>query len=196
MNIVKDELRKKVLFCRRLLSPNEIKERSERITELFFSLTFWDVYENFFVYMSDGQGEVETKSLIYSLLKRGKKIWIPRVKQYNLIWYLIDEKKLQELKISPWGILEPLPDWEPSTDRIKEKTVCIVPGIVFDRRGYRIGHGKGFYDRFLGSNRRCISVGFCYSFQMVMLCPHRNWDVPVDWVITENNVFHPHNSFS
>lgn len=196
MNITKEELRKTVLFGRKLLPPEEVKEKSERIKELFFSLAFWNSNENFFVYMSDERGEVETKPIIYSLLERGKKIWIPRVKGHNLIWYLIDEKRIQELEISPWGIFEPLPSWEPSTDRIKEKTVCIVPGIVFDRRGYRIGRGKGFYDRFLSSNRQCISVGFCYSFQMVMLCPHRNWDVPVDWVITEDNVFHPHNSLS
>ncbi|MGC9054796.1 MAG: 5-formyltetrahydrofolate cyclo-ligase [Candidatus Hydrogenedens sp.] len=195
MNISKEELRKKVLFCRRLLLPDEVKEKSERIKKLFFSLDWWDSKENFFVYMSDERGEVETKSVICSLLERGKKVWIPRVKGHNLAWYLINEEKIKKLEISSRGILEPPDDWEPSTDNIKEKSVCIVPGIVFDRRGYRIGYGKGFYDRFLGNNRQCVSVGFCYSFQIVMLCPRRNWDVPVDWIITEDNVFHPLKSF-
>lgn len=196
MNLSKEELRKKVLFCRRLLLPDEIREKSERIKKKFFSLTLWKSNENFFVYMSDERGEVETVSVIYSLLEREKKVWIPRVKDHNLLWYQIDENKIRKLEVSPWGILEPSPNWEPYTDRIKEKTVCIVPGIVFDRRGYRIGYGKGFYDRFLLNNSQCISVGFCYDFQMVMLCPRRKWDIPVDWIITENNVFHPLNSFS
>ncbi len=193
MNVSKEELREKILFCRRTLSWNEVKEKSENVKDLFFSLSLLNLGENFFVYISDNRGEVETGAIINTLFEMGKKVWIPRVEGYNLVWHLVNEERIQ---VNSWGISEPIPDWEPFTESVPEKTVCVVPGIAFDRRGYRIGYGKGFFDRFLSKNRRCISVGLCYSFQMVLLCPRRGWDVPVDWVITEENVFHPLNSIS
>lgn len=196
MRISRKELREKILFCRTVISQEDLKTRSENIRNLFFSLSFLSDTENFFVYMSNNRGEVKTESLIHSLLETGKKVWIPRVDGFNLVWHLINEKRMEKLVVNSWGIAEPLADWVPFTERVPEKTVCVIPGIVFDRRGYRIGYGKGFFDRFLSKNRQCISVGLCYSFQMVVLCPRKSWDIPVDWIITEENVFHPLNSIS
>ncbi len=196
MNLTKKELRERILYCRSLLSKEEVIERSEKIKESLLVLPLLKSYENIFIYVSDDRGEVETKAIIYSLFQEKKNVWIPRVIGNDLKWYHVDDGKMQSLQKNLWGIEEPQMDWEPNTDKVLERTVCIVPGIVFDRRGYRIGHGKGFFDRFLSKNRRCITVGLCYSFQMVMLCPHREWDVPVDWVITENHIFHPHNSLT
>ncbi len=196
MNLTKKELRERILYCRSLLSKEEVIERSEKIKESLLVLPLLKSYENIFIYVSDDRGEVETKAIIYSLFQEKKNVWIPRVIGNDLKWYHVDDGKMQSLQKNLWGIEEPQMDWEPNTDKVLERTVCIVPGIVFDRRGYRIGHGKGFFDRFLSKNRRCITVGLCYSFQMVMLCPHQEWDVPVDWVITENHIFHPHNSLT
>jgi len=191
VNLTKEELRVRILFCRRMLIPERVREKSECIKNRFFSLAMLDECANVFVYISDNKGEVETKSVIHTLFQKGKKVWIPRVAGNELIWHLVNEDRIQQLKNNSWGIEEPLPEWQPSTNKAFEKTICIVPGIVFDRRGYRIGHGKGFFDRFLSKNRQCISVGFCYRFQMVVLCPRKSWDIPVDWIITEDNVFHP-----
>ncbi len=196
MPLSKEELRNKILICRRKLSQKEIKEKGEKIKNLFFSLPFINESENFFIYVSDNRGEVETRLIIDTLFDMEKKVWIPRVEDFNLVWHLINREKIKKLKVNSWGIEEPLASWEPFKERVAEKTVCVVPGIVFDQRGYRIGHGKGFFDRFLNKNQRCISVGLCYRFQIVLLCPRRSWDVPVDWIVTEENVFHPLNSLS
>lgn len=193
MQLFKEELRKKYLFSRRILSPEVVKEKSAIIQRNFLSLPFLTDCEHVFTYVSDDRGEVRTDGIISSLLQQGKNVWIPRVDKSNLLWHLINEEKMRHLKLNSWGIPEPHADWEPITEKAPRRTICVVPGIVFDRRGYRIGHGKGFFDRFLKNNKQCISVGLCYSFQMVILCPRRNWDVPVDWIITENNVFHPMN---
>jgi len=196
MTLSKEELRKKILICRGNLSQEEVREKSEQIKNLFFSLPLIKESKNFFVYISDNRGEVETRAIIGTLFEMEKKVWIPRVEGYNLVWHLIDKERIKKLKANSWGIEEPLAIWEPFTERVPEKTVCVVPGIVFDQRGYRIGYGKGFFDRFLSKNRRCISVGLCYRFQIVLLCPRKSWDLPVDWIITEENVFHPLNSIS
>ncbi len=189
MKSTKEELRRKILFYRRNLSSKEVKEKSELISHIVFSLPVYKFCERLFIYMPDNKGEVDTRPIIHFALQEGKQVWLPRVNRDDLIWHLVDKDKLSRLESNKWGIPEPLPDWEPMTDKIISKTICIVPGIAFDRRGYRIGHGKGYFDRFLKKNEGCISIGLCYKFQLVSLCPHRNWDMPMDWIVSEEYTF-------
>lgn len=189
MKPTKEELRQKILFYRRNLSTEEVRKKSELISRIVLSLPIYKSYESIFVYMPDNKGEVDTSVIIHSALKEGKQVWIPRVRNDDLIWHLIDEEKLTHLKPNNWGIPEPLPNWEPSTEKTISKSICIVPGVAFDRRGYRIGHGMGYFDRFLSKNEGCISIGLCYKFQLVPLCPHRGWDIPMDWIISEEYAF-------
>jgi len=62
-----------------------------------------------------------------------------------------------------------------------------VPGLVFDRRGNRIGWGRGYYDAFLAAlGRRAHRVGLAYDFQVVEAIEHDGHDVPMDLVVTEH----------
>lgn len=68
--------------------------------------------------------------------------------------------------------------------------MVLVPGIAFDRRGNRLGFGKGYYDRFLKTTR-ATRVGIAYSFQVSseeLEC--ESWDEPVEWIITDRYVLH------
>ncbi|HOV32590.1 MAG TPA: 5-formyltetrahydrofolate cyclo-ligase [Candidatus Hydrogenedens sp.] len=189
MKPTKEELRQKILFYRKNLSTKEVRKKSELISSIVLSLPAYKSCESIFVYIPDNKGEVDTMPIIHAALQEGKQVWIPRVNDDDLIWHLINEEKLSQLKPNKWGIQEPLQDWEPRTEKIIPKSICIVPGIAFDRRGYRIGHGKGYFDRFLMKNEGCISIGICYKFQLVPLCPHRNWDIPMDWIVSEGYAF-------
>lgn len=73
-------------------------------------------------------------------------------------------------------------------DNAKEIELVIVPGIVFDPSGYRVGFGKGFYDRFLKTFTG-ISVGVAYDFQVMDQVPRDDWDVPVDWLFTDKRAY-------
>lgn len=70
--------------------------------------------------------------------------------------------------------------------------ILLVPLLGFDRAGYRIGYGGGFYDRTLarlGANGKIISVGLAFSTQEVDEVPREAHDVPLDWILTENGLF-------
>ena len=72
--------------------------------------------------------------------------------------------------------------------------LILVPGLCYDREGYRLGFGGGYYDRFLaafgarGSGRRPLLVGLCYAFQVVDALPSQDWDRPVDCLCTEEGL--------
>ena len=64
--------------------------------------------------------------------------------------------------------------------------VVIVPGAVFDRRGYRLGYGGGYYDRFLALEApQALRIGLCFDLQLVDQLPEEAHDVPMDWLVTE-----------
>lgn len=66
--------------------------------------------------------------------------------------------------------------------------LIIVPGLVFDRRGYRIGYGGGYYDRYLQTYQG-LKISLAYSFQTTDTLPHEEFDIPVDHIITEDGRF-------
>src|SRR5699024_4036222 len=82
---------------------------------------------------------------------------------------------------------------EPKETGFKTSMNCsidllIVPGIMFDLKGYRLGFGGGFYDRYLANpNHRCTFASLASQFQIVDKLPIDNYDIQVDYIITEDN---------
>lgn len=101
----------------------------------------------------------------------------------------------QDLKAGKFGIQEPERHHEESaitpTD-LRSEDLMILPGLLFDRTGYRIGYGKGYFDRFLGqarlSQRHCVTVGAVPEGLLLDTLPRDEWDLPVDWLVTEQGV--------
>jgi len=60
----------------------------------------------------------------------------------------------------------------------------VVPGVAFDRRGHRLGYGRGYYDRALSARPEALRIGFCHSFQLVEKLDERPHDEPVDFIVT------------
>lgn len=87
----------------------------------------------------------------------------------------------------PYGFLEPAP--EAAEAGLEALDAVIVPGLCFDREGYRIGYGKGYYDRFLGGlPLSVLTVGFVPSALVVERLPRAPWDVRVQYLATETGV--------
>ena len=81
-----------------------------------------------------------------------------------------------------WGIAEPLPD-----KPVLDPDIVLVPLLAFDKVGYRLGYGGGFYDRTLARLRAIkpvVAVGISYGELMVDAVPHQSYDQPLDWVLT------------
>jgi 5-formyltetrahydrofolate cyclo-ligase len=84
--------------------------------------------------------------------------------------------------------LPPIREPDPARPRL-DPALVVVPGLAFDRRGGRLGHGGGFYDRWLAAHADVTAVGVCRAADLVRRVPRAPHDLPVDVVVTEDRVY-------
>ncbi len=130
--------------------------------------------------------EINTGLIMDSALKDGKSLFLPRCADLhgNMDFYLVNS--LKDLKKGAFGITEPDPEICSRADSFNN-AVCIVPALGFDRLGFRLGYGKGYYDRFLEKFTN-ISVGLCYNELISERLPAESHDKPVDYIFTQNEI--------
>lgn len=133
-------------------------------------------------------GEVQTHGLYTALRARGIICCFPRVDKTMNRLVFSDVADYGDLRPGVWGILEPSADAPTVTSQ--QIALVVVPGLAFDRRLQRLGHGKGYYDRFL-STYSGIRVGFAYALQCVDALPAESHDQTVDKLVTEKGVAVP-----
>ena len=140
------------------------------------------------------QSEVDTRELIRRAWCDGKMVAIPRCVPgcKEMRWHTIDT--FEGLAKNSFGLEEPVPGAHAELDPAESKdatSIALVPGLAFDREGYRLGYGGGYYDVFLRAFDG-ISLGLCRSSQLMDdMLPRNAFDVPVDWVITDSEVLDP-----
>lgn len=179
---IKTELRQKYRSLRQSM-PKEIKE--EKDTAIANQVRRLWQYENnsiLLVYVST-EIEVDTFRIIRQAIEDGKKVAVPRCvpDSRNMEFYYIDST--DELEPGMFGVSEPVPN----PDRLyqeKDGGLCLVPAFSYDWQGYRLGYGKGYYDRFLSRFEGNI-VGICYSDCVQRSLPHGRYDRPVELLVTE-----------
>ena len=122
--------------------------------------------------------EIDTIPLIESLLKDGKDIYLPKVEGSIIEFYKVDS--LDELEISKdkYQIREPRKS-EKIDPSILEIIIC--PGVAFSKNGDRLGHGKGYYDKYL-SRCSAYKIGVCYKEQLLDDIPVTPLDIKMDHV--------------
>lgn len=184
----KRELRRELKLRRNSLSAEERACAAEAIALRLFGLPEYQAADVVLSYLSFGS-EVETRRIIERAWGDGKLVALPRcnAQSHSMTWYKVDS--LDGLEESALGILEPSPARAQAIDlRDFVEPLAIVPGLAFDKQGYRLGYGGGYYDRFL-ANFNGVSVGLCYE---ALLHPSLRalgvvdtYDVPVDTVLTE-----------
>lgn len=157
--MTKDELRKLYVSKRQALPLNEIIALNRHITENVLQLMDGRPVRLVHTYLPmEGKREPDTWSLVEAVKKRGIRIVAPRVAGNELVQYPLGDRL--SLTKSSWGIEEPAVG-----DPVNEKVidVVIVPLVVCDRQGHRVGYGKGFYDRFLVKCRiDCLKIGLSF----------------------------------
>lgn len=131
--------------------------------------------------------EVDTLSLIHAALAQGKRVAVPRCVEGSrkMEFYLI--RSMEDLTPQSFGVLEPI------RERCRLLTdfrgcFCVVPAFAYDRAGYRLGYGAGYYDRFL-SRFPGPKVGLVYSHDIHGRLWHGRYDVPVDLVVTDTRLY-------
>ncbi len=177
---MKEELRNKLL-TKREIYPNW-QEDSEKIINKFLSFIDLSNFHTVMLYYPYRR-EVDTKPLITKLLNLGKKVILPKVSGLDL--KPIQIKDLDSLVVGYAGIKEPIgKEINP-----QEIDMIVVPAVAYDKQGYRIGYGKGYYDRFLPKIRNTsLKLGFAYDFQILEKIPHQPHDYKVDVVITPTQI--------
>lgn len=181
--MVKSRYREKILALRRAqleCDPENKVEKDEMIRDHVLDLGQWLDARTVFLYISR-DGEVDTLDLIRRAREHGKRVTAPRVSGDRLLVHEI--RDMDDLETGAFGVLEPCrecPLVEPSA-----VDIAIVPGIAFDKRGHRVGYGKGYYDRLL-KEVSCPSIGLAYGFQIMDHIPEKDHDVAVHMVITED----------
>ncbi|MDY6065884.1 MAG: 5-formyltetrahydrofolate cyclo-ligase [Finegoldia sp.] len=138
---------------------------------------------NFFIFVSC-KSEFDTHDLIRDLIEDGKKVYVPFVVGEGQMIYT-EVKSFDDLEPGSYGILEPKEPLK-STDNLD---FILVPGLAFDKNGYRIGYGGGFYDRFLDSlDENAHRVSVAYDFQIFDDLDPDSYDQPVEKIITPSRV--------
>ena len=185
---MKRALKHEIFEKRKVLSKDDVKEKSLKIKENLFSLEEFKKAKNIMFYVSFGN-EVGTREAIKELLaKREKTVAVPYVLENYPILQLSELKNFDWLEPKTFGILEPKELYIREFNYEKLDLV-IVPGIVFDKKGYRIGYGHGYYDRFLKILKKDVKkIGLAFELQVVDEIPEEEHDVPVDIIITEKRI--------
>ena len=177
----KTALRREIREKLKELRPEERRESDEALFRALFRLEAFRQAESLFLFCGVGT-EPETLSRFDSLLVQGKLICLPRCLSGGEM-ELRRYKGRQWLKENRWGI--PEPDERCPVIRPEQVEFALVPALCYDREGYRLGHGGGYYDRFL-ARYSGPSAGFCRERVLMEHLPREAHDRQVDVVLTEN----------
>lgn len=182
---VKKNLRAKSRQYRERLEPERKARMDAAIRNRLFSLREYAGSGLVYTYVSKPI-EVDTVALIEKTIAMKKHVAVPRCIPDTFAMEFYEIASLSDLQKGMFGVLEP-PTSLGSPVTESEHSLCIVPGLSFDSQGFRLGYGKGYYDRFL-SGFKGITVGICYSGCVRWNLPHGYFDRPVDILITEKYV--------
>lgn len=178
----KIEFRSKHKKLRNNITAEQKAKLDEALTNNFISNEEYKSADVLFAFISKDI-EVETKQIINHAFAQGKKVAVPKciTEERQMDFYYINS--FDDLLKGAYDIMEP----DESKCQLVEdfsSGVCMVPGLVYDREGYRLGFGKGYYDRFL-TKFKGTTMGVCYSRCIEDVLPRGYYDKPIDLVITE-----------
>jgi 5-formyltetrahydrofolate cyclo-ligase len=196
----KQELRRMLRKQLAEIPSGVFQDEGRRAAEFMASYRPWQDAETVLLFLS-APGEIETAPLLDLAFQQGKRVFLPRVEGEIARFFRV------ESAAGPWqtgafGIREPLIE---NPDLIEEfpprsgggsggrAVVLAAPGMAFDRQGNRMGHGKGYYDRFFA---RLDSLGLPYSRvalcleqQIIPQVPVESWDKKMDAICTGAGIF-------
>ena len=181
----KSSLRSNYLTARRRIDPATKAALDARILGRLEGFEIYASAELVLAYVSYGN-EVDTRSVIESALASGKRVAVPRVSPHKRKMDFFEISGMGDLAEGFKGILEPKHGLSsPLGTEDLLGSVCLVPGLVFDSAGHRIGYGGGYYDRYLQfypGDKIALARSTQVSSNPL---PTESCDVPVDFIVTD-----------
>lgn len=182
----KDDIREEYKGKRRSMPTEEKFRRDSALCAAAVGLVSFRYAEYVLLYAATPD-EIDVYDIAREAFARGKKVCFPRCdkKTHTMKYHIV--QSLDELKPDSYNLLEPAEDAPVYDPTSSGGAVCFVPGLVYDKAGYRLGYGKGFYDRYLSSFSGC-TIGVVYSDYILAEVPRGRFDIAVNILLTEKGV--------
>lgn len=188
MTSAKSLLRKQMIQMRNQLSSPYLIECSQKICGKMIQHPHFQQADTILFYMAF-RNEVDVQLAIDTAWKEKKRVLLPRANPGDRSMTCFQVNDLSELQPGAYGILEPKENENKVVDPAQIHLV-IVPGVAFDRNGYRLGYGGGYYDRFFTQlSASCIRLGVAFSEQMVETVYPEAHDVGMHLILTSDQEF-------
>lgn len=186
--VEKEHLRRYILKLRDRQSSSEIEQKSEEITDQVLHLHEYTRARGIACYVNK-DSEVNTRQIIRNALDQEKRVLVPVVKKGEIELFFSEIVNLgADLAPGSFGIPEPKPESVRPVD-LDAVDIIFVPGIAWDKDGYRLGWGRGYFDRAIKKLPAHVhSAGLAFNMQLISKIPRDQFDVPVDLVVTESRV--------
>jgi len=158
--MTKSELRKKYKTLRKNLTAAEVEEKSIAIANQLLQLDIWE-YDYYHIFLPiSAQNEVDTEFILHVLQGKDKHVVVSKsnFEDNTMSHYLLTDQT--KLVVNEWGIPEPNEKSIPIAESSIE--VVFVPLLAYDKKGSRVGYGKGFYDRFLKGSKPKLTIGLSF----------------------------------
>ncbi|MBO5286494.1 MAG: 5-formyltetrahydrofolate cyclo-ligase [Clostridia bacterium] len=183
----KDAIRKECSDKRNAIDKETHQAYDQKICDVATSLVSFRHADVILLY-APIKSEIDVMPIFKIAKEKGKKVAFPRcnVEERTMKFHFVES--LEELSPCAYGIREPSEDapiYDPATSR--EGVVCFVPGLAFDIHGYRLGYGKGYYDKFMCSFNGC-TIGIVYSDFILKSLPKGRFDKHCDIMLTEKGI--------
>ena len=182
----KSALRRYFRDVRKNMPQQEREELSRRIERSFLDSSLYKNTSAVLIYVSSPI-EVDTNGLIENCFRDGKRVLVPRCLTGGNVMEFCEIDSFDMRISGAFGISEPDSSVKAAAE-IPDDSVCVTPGLAFDKSGHRLGFGKGFYDRFL-ADYKGIAAGLCYENGLCDCVFHEEHDIAVDMLFTEKDVY-------
>lgn len=185
----KNRLREEYKIKRANIEPSEKRILDTKICERFLSLASFRFADTLLMYYPL-ESEVDVTPIAKAALALGKKVAYPKCDSKNLTMDFYFVGSTDKLISGTYGIKEPSEDnpvYAIKNENIHNTTICLIPAVLYDKKGFRIGYGKGYYDRYL-SRFKGAKAGIVYSDFIIDNLPHGRYDLAVDYILSERGV--------
>ncbi|MEM2140821.1 5-formyltetrahydrofolate cyclo-ligase [Nitrososphaera sp.] len=182
MRAEKQRLRRRMLEKRNALPATEAARLGALAQKHVVEIPEFESARTIGIYYPLGS-EVRTDEIARAARAGGKKVSLPRTEGNMIRFY--EYKEGDDLVEGRFGVMEPAP-----AHPAGPLDLVVIPGVVFDAQGCRIGYGKGFYDRFLAERLATFSVGLAYSFQVVEALPRGRFDRKLGALATDEGIMY------
>jgi len=184
----KSEMREVALKTRKALSREELQNLSDAVMKNVISSPEYKRSKVVASYVGKS-GEVRTEGIIRQSLKLGMRVLVP-VSRSEVTGLVFSELRDFDSELAPgrFGVLEPIRGHLRPVP-LREADLILVPLVAWDDRGFRLGYGKGYFDRALaGAGMRSVTMGLGLEAQRVQRIPEERHDVPLMAVATEHGI--------